>query len=56
MKTAQQQRDAARNRKREERARYRKAGLIAKTVQIPDTFPAKVELEMAVVDINRKYS
>ena len=56
MKTAQQQRDAARNRKREERARYRKAGLVAKTVQIPDDHAAATELDLSVKKIVRKYS
>ena len=56
MKTPQEMRDSARNRKRQERERYRQAGLIPKTVQIPNSYEAISALDLAVKKIVRKHS
>ena len=55
IKSPQEIRDSARERKRLERERYRKAGLIAKTVQIPNSYEASDALELAVKKIVRKW-
>ena len=56
MKTAQEQRDANRLRKKAERARYVEAGLSIKEVRIAKNPDAVAELHIAVAKINRKYS
>ena len=48
--------DYANSRKRLERSLKRKSGLTPKTVHIPDTWAARSELEMAVINIVRRHS
>ncbi len=54
MTTAQQQRDAARDRKRQERSRYKDAGLAEVLCRIPNTPEAIAKLRNLEVKLRNK--